>query len=149
MDLYDDVAATLPFLRSQAEKMMIDRIQFWVPEATVDLVLDETTGLYPEASKHVFYTGRCQIRELPALLPTFPTPGDAPVTIERVQVKIPYGSPGIPLGALGRITHVGRLSDRTLCNQLLRIVGTREATFVSARRYICERVTLSEDGSHG
>lgn len=87
MSLADDVVAALPFLREQAESLMLDQCTISRPGAPVT---DPDTGVVTNTSTSV-YSGKCKVQSKDSSTSS-PEAGGHSFTVVSRQVHVPAGS---------------------------------------------------------
>jgi len=131
MSLGTDVAGALPFLRAQAESLMLDT-------CTVCPVtgVDEATGA-PTLGTAV-YTGKCKVQTSQAQEAN-PEAGGATYTVQRYAVHVPVGAFVPVVGHVVTITAAAL--DAGLVGRKYRVVALLHKTLATAQRLAVEEVT--------
>ena len=131
MSLGTDVAGALPFLRAQAESLMLDT-------CTVAPVtgVDESTGA-PTLGSAV-YSGRCKVQTSQAQEAN-PEAGGATYTVQRYAVHVPVGAFVPVVGHVVTITAAAL--DAGLVGRQYRVVALLHKTLATAQRLAVEAVS--------
>lgn len=137
MSLVDDILTTLPFLRSEAEKRMVDACT--ITRGGGDDTFDSSTGTYTTPAGSEVYSGDCEVQVSDGLNAREAEAGGAEITVSRVTVKIPISVEGVTEGDLVTIT--ASLLDPDLVGQKFRVIAGFAKTFATCRRLQVERTT--------
>lgn len=128
MNLGYDIAQALPGLRAEAESRMtetvtVGKFELVRPPGSLDSVrtLVET-----------YYSGIARVK-YPYASSLSKAPAGQQIMESTIIVSIPYGSPGIPTGALVLID--ASRSDESLVGRFLRVDGQPQAGQTTAHRY--------------
>lgn len=121
------LAGVVPFLREQAESLMLDTCTITRPGAPVT---DPATGDVTNTPVTV-YTGKCKVQSKDAALST-PEAGEATFTIVSRQVHIPANAADVKDGDVVTIT-ASRLNAFTVGKQY-RVEGFTPDSFDTAAR---------------
>lgn len=133
--LADDITRELPFLRQQAESLMVD-------EATItrnggEAVFDPVTGTYTDPADSTIYTGPCRV-QVGAPSVTTPEAGGDVLSVLRLTVQVPVSATGIQVNDVVTIT--AATHDPDLEGKTYRVTGTHAKTHATARRLEVEEV---------
>lgn len=139
MTLVDDILATLPQLRTEAEGRMVDACTITRAGAG-DTTFDPNTGLYTNAADSSIYTGKCEVQVSDGLSAQTTAAGGQVVTDLRVTVKVPMSVENIAVDDVVTIT--ASLLDPDLVGKKYRVIGTFAKSFATARRLQVEEVSL-------
>ena len=137
MSLVDDILSTLPFLRSEAEKRMVDACTITRPGG--EDTFDPNTGTYTSPAGSTIYTGACEVQISDGLNARETEAGGTEVTVSRVTVKIPVTVEGVREGDV--VTVTSSLLDPDLVDQKFRVLAGFAKTFATCRRLQVEQVT--------
>lgn len=130
MSLGGDIAATLPFLRSQAESMMVSSCT--ITRAGTRSVLNEETLAY-EAERIAVYSGPCRFK-FGATQANVVDAQAQLVTEQGATLSLPVdGSGGVTTDDVAEIT--SNPYDPALVGKSVRITGQHVQTFATARRF--------------
>jgi len=131
MSMGTDVAGALPFLRAQAESLMLDT-------CTVSPVtdVDESTGA-PTLGAPV-YTGRCKVQASQAQEAN-PEAGGATFTVQRYAVHVPVGA-FVPV-VDQVVTITAAALDAGLVGRKYRVVALLHKSLATSQRLTVEEVT--------
>lgn len=135
MSLVDDILATLPQLRVEAERRMVDACT--ITRGGGDDTFE--AGTYTPAAGSTIYTGPCEVQIGDGLNAREAEAGGTEITVSRVTVKVPVAVEGVREGDLVTIT--SSLLDPDLVDQEFKVVAGHAKTFATARRLQVERVT--------
>ena len=131
MSLGTDVAGALPFLRAQAESLMLDT-------CTVSPVtgVNESTGA-PTLGAAV-YTGKCKVQTSQAQEAN-PEAGGATYTVQRYAVHVPVAAFVPVVGHVVTITAAAQ--DAGLVGRQYRVVALLHKSLATAQRLAVEAVS--------
>ena len=129
MDLMHDLAAALPFLRSQAESTFTEKVRAGrVTDAT-----DPVTGDPVQAVTEPFiYEGPARVKYPDTMVSDSASAGQV-VASQKVIVKLPVGSVVVPEGAAFMVTASD--VDESLVGRTYKVDGSPSAGMVTAHRY--------------
>lgn len=133
--LADDVAAELPFLRAQAESLMVDTVLVQV--ATGETTIDPDTLAEVPAFSDV-YSGPARIQRPGSLSPRDDVAGAFEFNVEAVLAQLPLSAVGISYGMRLTVTAVGALSDPDLVGLVSTVRANLTKTHPSKRTLVCE-----------
>lgn len=135
MTLADDVAAEMPFLREQAESLMVDTVL--VQLATGETTIDPVTLAEVPAFTDV-YAGPARIQRPGSLSPRDDVAGAFEFNIEAILAQLPLSATGIRYGMRLTVTSVGPLSDPDLVGLVATVRANLTKTHPSKRTLVCE-----------
>lgn len=135
MSLVDDITATLPLLRAEAEARMVDACT--ITRGGGAPVFDPDTGTYTDPAASTIYTGACEVQISDGLTARQTEAGGAELTVTRVTVKVPMSAEGVQVGDVVTIT--ASVHDPDLVGQEFTVVAGFAKTFGTARRLQVER----------
>lgn len=134
MSLADDVTGILPFLREQAESLMLDSCRIERPGA---LATDPNTGVVSPTHTLV-YEGSCKVQATISQSSS-PEAGERQYTVQDYRVDIPVGAG--PLEIDDRVTITDSQLDPMLVGQVFRVIELFNKSFATAQRCRVEVVT--------
>lgn len=137
MSLVDDILGTLPFLRTEAEKRMVDACT--ITRGGGEDSFDPLTGEYTTPAGSTVYTGACEVQISDGLNARESEAGGTEITVSRVTVKVPISVEGVREGDMVTIT--ASLLDADLVGQQFQVVAGFAKTFATCRRLQVERTT--------
>ena len=136
MPLADDIARELPFLRRQAESLMLDRGT--MRRATGATTQDPDTGsTVPEFADQFSSKCKIQTRNLQARESEV---GGRTSTTVRVELHLPITAPAVEVGDVWEMTRVDARSDRQLLGRKFRVIAPVGKSFATARRLEVEEI---------
>jgi hypothetical protein len=134
--LGDAIAAELPYLRAQAESLMVDAC---IISSAGDPVWDEADGEWTTPDGSAVYTGKCRI-QVPNVAEQNPTAGETEWTVQAVIVSLPVAESGaVRVGHSVVVTSA--TFDPRLDGKTFRVAAEHAKTHATARRLRCEEVT--------
>lgn len=136
MTLFDAIGAALPFLRAEAESLMVDTGSAKRP--TGEGTPDSSTGTQTPTYTTVISSSKCKIQAR-ALVVDTPEVGGRTAAIERLELHLPVGSTPLRTGDIWTITAVGARSSSRV-GRTVRVMGPADKTFQTALRYQVEEV---------
>lgn len=139
MSLAFAVTSALPYLRSEANAMMLT--EGVVRRATGNKITDPDT--YEEVDEFaVIYSGRCKVRMPVATDPnTGVIPGQVAVK-DKLFLSLPIGADGAADLAVDDVWEcTANPTDPSLVGAKLRVMGGHHQTFATAHRYPVEEVS--------
>lgn len=137
MNLEADVAAELPFLRAQAESMMVDTVTIERPDGTT---------LDPDSLEEVpaFTTVisiRARVQRPGSLSPRESTAGGFEFGVNTVLVQLPLSATGVLKGDRVTVTSLGSASDPDLLGLVSTVRANLTKTHPTKRTLVCEEVS--------
>lgn len=132
--LVDDILATLPQLRTEAEGRMVDACT--ITRASGDPTFDENTGTYTPASTSSIYTGPCEVKITDSLTVQVEEAGGGVAPVARLTVKVPASVENVRIGDLVTIT--SSLLDPELVGRVFTVNALHYKTFATSRRFQVE-----------
>jgi len=133
--LADDVAAALPGLRAEAERLMVDAVL--VQRATGETTIDPVTLAEVPAFVDV-YAGPARIQRPGQLSPQDQVAGDFEFNIESILAQLPLSAAGIRYGMRLTVTAVGAISDPDLVGLVATVRANLSKTHAVKRTLVCE-----------
>lgn len=131
--LGDAVTQTLPFLRAQAESMMVSTCEV---HRLGTPVTDPDTGQVTTPSA-VVYAGRCRVQTYEAQ-ESNPEVGGATLTVQRYAVHVPVGSFEPAIGDV--VEAITGVMDPNLTGRRYRVVALLHKSLATAYRLGVEEV---------
>lgn len=135
MTLGGDVAAELPYLRAQAESLMVDTVLVQV--ATGETTIDPETLEEVPAFTDV-YAGPARIQRPGSLSPRDDVVGDFEFNIEAILAQLPLSASGISYGMRLTVTAVSSISDPDLVGLVATVRANMTKTHPTKRTLVCE-----------
>lgn len=129
-----DIVGALPFLREQAESLMLDTCT--ITRASGETTIDRETGL-PTTTYTTIYTGKCKVQS-EAVVTLTPNSGDHRYTVDRWMVHVPVSAGGIKVG--DTITITASALDPANIGRKFKIVGLFHKSMATAQRIPVEEV---------
>jgi hypothetical protein len=133
MSLVDDVTGALPFLREQAEALMVDECKIHRPG---DRQLDENTGQFADTSDPV-YEGVCKFQATLAAGKS-PLAGSYEFTVQELRLDLPVSAG--PVAVDDVVTVTASVFDAQLVGRVYRVVELFHKSFATAQRCRVEEV---------
>lgn len=137
VNLNDAIAAELPFLRAQAESMMVDAITVERPNGTT---LDPDSLEEVPAFSSV-YSGRARVQRPGSLSPRESTAGGFEFGVNTVLVQLPLSATGLLKGDRVTVAAVGAVSDPDLLGLVATVRANLTKTHPTKRTLVCEEVS--------
>lgn len=137
MTLVNDIRATLPLLRAEAEGRMVDACT--ITRGGGADTFNPTTGVYTTPAGTTIYTGKCEVQISDGLNARETDAGGTEVTLSRLTVKIPISAEGVQVDDI--ITITSSLLDPDLVGQSYRVMAGFAKSFATCRRLQVERIT--------
>lgn len=137
MSLVDDILSTLPVLRTEAEKRMVDACT--ITRSGGEDTFDPNTGDYTAPAGSSVYAGKCEVQVTDGLNAREAEVGGTEITATRVTVKVPISVEGVREGDV--VTVTASLLDPDLVGQQFQVLAGFAKTFATCRRLQVERVT--------
>lgn len=135
--LGDAIAAELPYLRAEAESLMVDTL--FVEVLTGDTTTDPVTlAEVPEWAE--VYAGPGRIQRPGALSPREQVNGGFEFGIKSLLAQLPLSAVGIQRGMRVTVTAVGPLTDPDLLDVVATVQANLSKTHPSKRTLVCEEV---------
>ena len=85
MSLHDAIAAELPYLRAQAESLMVDTCEI---TAAGEPVWDEGDGIFTPGAATTVYEGKCRLRK-PSAAPRDTESGETTWAVDDYVLSLP------------------------------------------------------------
>jgi hypothetical protein len=142
VSLADDVAATLPFLRAQAESRMTTTC---VATTRAAPVWDEATGSYTPGAPTTVYSGPCRLR-MPYAYPQGTEAGDTAWAVDRGILSLPISAASAAVTDGMTIVITANPNDPGLVGVELTVLSGHFQTDATARRLPVQLVT--RDAGH-
>lgn len=133
MSLAADVSAILPFLRAQAESLMVDTC---VIERPGPSVMDPVTGKVKPSYTPV-YSGKCKLQQTLAQ-PSSREAGGALYTAQDTRLDLPVGVG--PVAVDDRVTMVSAANTPAIPGTVFRVLGPFEKSWQTAQRVRVEEL---------
>lgn len=136
MSLADDLIATLPVLRAQAESLMVD--ECIVRRGTGETVVDPDTGSVVDAPGVTVYEGKCKVQSKDSATATPDAGGHTFVSVSR-QIHIPANSADVEDDDVVEIT-ASRFNTLGV-GKMYRVEGFTPDSFDTAARLPVKEMT--------
>lgn len=135
--LGDDIAAELPYLRAEAESLMVDTllVEVLTGNTTTDPV---TLAEVPEWAE--VYAGPGRIQRPGALSPREQVSGAYEFGVKSLLAQLPLSAVGIERGMRVTVTAVGPLTDLDLLDVVATVQANLSKTHPTKRTLVCEEV---------
>lgn len=144
MTVYAGIAGELPFLRSEAEALMVDTCSITVPDVDSEPVWSPSTGQYEQPTTTLYgpdvepHAGKCKLRS-PALVNPFTADsGPEAWQVEQSILSVPADAPAIPSGAT--VTYLTAAYNPNLPGRTFGVVGPHHESIATAQRLIVKEV---------
>ena len=135
--LGDAIAAELPYLRAQAESLMVDTL--FVEVLTGAMTTDPVTlAEVPEWAE--MYAGHGRVQRPGALSPREQVNGGFEFGIKSLIAQLPLSAVGIQRGMRVTVTAVGPLTDPDLLDVVATVQANLSKTHPTKRTLVCEEV---------
>lgn len=137
MSLADEVAASLPEMRLEAESLMVD---------TVVVEQQDGTTIDPDTLAEVLawvpvYEGIARIQRPGALSPRDVVAGGYEFDERSILAQLPLAVTGIVSGHRVRVTAVGAVSDPDLVGLVATVQANLAKTHATKRTLVCQEVS--------
>lgn len=137
MSIADDIAAELPFLREQAESLMVDKVLIERQDGvTPDPVTLEDVPVWVQV-----YAGKARVQRSGALSSRDDVSGDVEFGIDSALVQVPLSAVGIERGDRVTVTALGAISDPDLLGLVATVQANLRKTHPTKRTLVCEEVS--------
>lgn len=136
--LNDAVAAELPYLRREAESLMVDALLVEHPtgETTIDGDSLEEVPVYED-----IYSGKGRVQRPGSLSPREDVAGGFEFGIRAIIAQLPLSATGIVQGDRVTVTAVGPLTDPDLIGLVATVGANLTKTHPTKRTLVCEEVS--------
>jgi hypothetical protein len=129
------VTATLPFLQSQAESLMVDTCTITRLDPDSPPVFDPQTGGYTTQGVITVYSGKCRVSAHKTRFDRVVEAGAEPVSLVRLFVDVPVQDISYQVDD---IAHVDSSVDPAMVGLDLRVRQPEFGSQITARRLGCE-----------
>ena len=133
MTLADDLLGALPFLREQAESLMVDRCRI---ERPGEVVTDPETGVV-SPSFELVYEGPCKVQQTLAQSSSQES-GGAVFTVQDTALHVPVGAGPVAPG--DRATMLTGVYNPALVGNVYRVTDLYEKSLQTAQRLRVEEL---------
>lgn len=136
--LGDDIAAELPYLRAEAESMMVDEVfvESLTGDTTTDPVTLEETPEWAEV-----YAGPGRIQRPGALSPRETVAGGYEFDVRAILAQLPLSAVGIVAGDRVTVTGLGPETDPDLLGLVATVQANLTKTHPTKRTLVCQEVS--------
>lgn len=142
MILGDEIAAALPELRAQAERLMVDSCRVRRLDSDNPSVPDpDTLALVPNYLPDDIYDGPCRIQRPGALSPREQVSGGFEFDVRAVLAQLPLSALGILSGDHVEVTAVGDITDPDLLGLTATVQANLTKTHPTKRTLVCQEVS--------
>ena len=134
----EDVAAALPFLRAEAEALMVDTVLVEHPTGatTPDPVTLEEVPVYVSV-----YAGKGRVQRSGQLASQEDVTGGFEFGVDSLLVQLPLAATGIARGDRVTVTGLGAISDPDLLGLVATVQANLTKTHPTKRTLVCEEVS--------
>lgn len=143
MTLQSAIEAELPFLRAEAEAMMVDTCRITKPDPAGRGPMNQTTGKYDPPAPATVYEGVCRIPRRDNTGNTAQaTAGDETWEVGEYPLSLPVeatGSADVEPGMT--VTYLTAAHDAALVGRVFGITGPGRQSTATARRFRMKEVT--------